>query len=172
MDYKKAVLGAASVLALTAGIQQSADASLPRTDKPVVAITAARVLASINVDPLFDLIKRTKGSLTGESIENALTKMFGIPSREQIEGFPNLLAGIVNLGVTSETAERSKNLLVAIVDSASTIDENLRVLVINQLEAGDAPIVLAESRRCLQDPRAAGCSRDPDVVGQVGGGYR
>ena len=57
MEFRKALLGAASLLALTAGGQKPADASIPPADLATPAHHNAAI--ALNGDPLFELMAKT-----------------------------------------------------------------------------------------------------------------
>src|SRR5215470_8979005 len=172
MDYKKALLGAASVLALTAGIQTSADASIPPPDKPAATESAGRIGSAVSADVLFDLTMRLKGDFSAQSVEHALIDMFAQASHEQIESFPEVLASVTTLGMTSEALQRAKGVLIGIAASASGLDSNVRDEIIAQLESEPRPMRLAERKR--RDPDRTGSigsngARDPGTTGAIGG---
>lgn len=122
--FQKSLLGMASLLALTAG-QKSAEAALPPGDKG--AATKVNVAAySAYADPLFDLMKRTNGSLKPQAVERALRQMLANPSTAQIESTPTLLAGLAGLGAPSDTVTKSKDVLIQLVSKADNIADEVR----------------------------------------------
>jgi hypothetical protein len=165
-NHKKLLVGAASVLALAAAGQTSAQASVPSFDKPVAAAQPATgfLASGTYSDPLFDLILRTKGDLASAAVENTLMEMFSNASRDKIESLPQLLSDIMALGVAPETTARIRNILVEIADSYSAIDEDIRESVIAQLNTEAGLIQVAVTNEKRRRPR------DPDVIGQTGGG--
>lgn len=187
MDYKNTLLGLTSLLALTAGTQYSADASIQRPDN-VAQTVQARSGGSVQSQALFDDLIQTKGGLTSDTMEHAIADMFSNPSREQIQNAPELLRDFAGLGLGAEAIQRLRNVLSDIVSSAENLDDELRASVVAQLNSQITPFVLAQARRgaCtpaqLRNPRLrAECDpevgqtqqrRDPDEVGPGGGGYQ
>jgi hypothetical protein len=169
VEYKKALLGAASILALTAAVETPADASVERQqDQQVVRSSRAEVAADIASDPLFELLSRTNGSVTEEAIEGAIQQIFAAPSSEQLRKLPEFLNGIATLGASANTLERAKEALLAVVASAD-INDATRESLNSRLESGTRPVQLAQVRR--RDPQSTGTTgRDPGTTGQVGGG--
>ena len=166
MDLKKAILSAASILALTSAAGKSAEAAIPANSS---AKSATKV--STEADGLFNLITRTQGSLSGNSIENALIEMFANASPEEIERVPALFANIVTLGATPEVVTRLRDVLIGLVSSTSGIEQGLRDSVIAQLELGVTSIVLAQKKTfCSTDPASSyydpNCA--PPPVGPAG----
>ena len=169
MDFKKVLLHAASILALTAGIQHSAEAAVPRDE----AATRNQgepvdIFAKSEADLLFDLMARTQGSLTSKSIEKALKDMFANPSREQVKQFPAVLAGIAALGSPDALAKAS-DVLVTLVLNLASIDSELRESVRAKLGAEYAPIVLAIRNKCYVGGREVPCNTPGAVPGPLGG---
>ena len=173
MEYRKALLGAASILALTAGVQSSADASIP-PDRPAKLAPGAKMASDIYSDPLLDVILRTNGSISSDSVEKAVAEIFVDASPEQVESFPNLLTNISTLGLPPEAVARIKDVLSEIVSSTLSFDNEARESIIAGLEAATNPIQLAQSRRrvCtdreIRTKRTANC-RDPLETGQIPG---
>ena len=167
MDYKKALLGAASVLALTAGVQGYANASIPAPDKHVKASDARRLTPSTASDAVIDFVMRTKGKFSAAKIEHTLAEMFANPSHEQIESFPEFLASISTLGLTSEASTRAREMLIGLAASAPSIDETARHALLARLNVDPRPIMLAERRpKRPKEPTATGS------FAQSGGHYR
>src|SRR6185295_13988317 len=131
-DYKKALVGAASVLALAVAGQNSANASIPRSDKPAEAAAPALGLLSSGTysDPLFDLILRTKGDLSSDAAENAVIEMFSEASRDKVEYLPQLLTDVMGLGVSPDAVARIKNALIDVVSSNSSIEDSARESIV------------------------------------------
>jgi|GEM_PF-4912145 hypothetical protein len=165
-NYKKALVGAASVLALAAAGNSAANASVPRFDKQAeTTAPAAGLLSSGSYsDPLFDLILRTKGDLSSEAAESTLIEMFSGASGDKVEHLPQLLTDVMALGVTPDTVARIKNALIDVVASNSSIEDGLRESVIAELGADAKLIQVAQTNERRKRPR------DPDIVGQTGGG--
>ena len=155
MDLRKALLGAASLLALTAASHESANAALSPVENSARSTASNPITAQ--ADPVFELLSRTNGSLTGPAVENALLAMFGDPSRAQVEMLPNLLASLSGFGASSEVITSAKQTLVDILSSAR-VDDRTRDAVLDQIEAVPSGFKLA------QRPKK---KRDPDEVGQV-----
>jgi len=193
MDYKKALLGVASLLALTAGMQDPASARdiRFRFADDTQAAPAQKSIGGVQSEVLLDLLMRTNGALSTDAIENALVDMFSNPSREQIESTPELLRDFAGLGLSAEGIQRLRDVLGEIVASAEHLDDTLRTSVVTQLNSEMKSFVFAQARRkaCtpaqLRNPRLrAECDpgevgqtrgRNPNEIGQVGqlgGGYR
>lgn len=165
MEYKKALLGAASILALTAAVENPADASIARnaSQESAKSVRTAEVAPDLYSDPLFDLLARTNGSTAADVVEKAIVDMFGNAGAEKVTAFPEFLASLATLGAGSDAMERARETLIGIVASVELGDEP-RQSLIARLEGGAQPVVLAQDRR----------RRDPDTTGQVGpggGGY-
>ena len=175
MEYRKSLIGAASVLALSVGMNQGADASALQPQGDVKVPIARDVTSGALSDPLLDLIVRTQGSFTEEAVQAALSSMYADPAQVDIERIPDLLNNIAALGIAPNVFEASKQTLVDIVSSAQA-DELMKADVIAQLENGAGFVQLAQQeeilrRRGRRDPNVIGqTGRDPSVVGQVGGG--
>ena len=165
VEYKKALLGAASILALTAAVENPAEASISRgaPQESTKTVRMAEVASDLYSDPLFELLARTNGSVTGDVLENAISEMFSNPSVEKVSGFPEFLSGIATLGAAPDAMERAKETLIAII-AASDLNDEARDALIARMEASTRPVLLAQVNR----------RRDPDTTGQVGpggGGY-
>jgi hypothetical protein len=176
MEYRKSLIGAASVLALAVGMNQSADASALQPPGVVKAPIARDMTSGSLSDPLLELIVRTQGTFTEEAVQAALTSMYADPAQIDIARIPDLLNNIAALGIAPNVFEASKQTLVDIVSSAEA-DELLKADVVAQLENGAGFIQLAQTtqeeilrRRGRRDPAVVGQTRDPGVTGQVGGG--
>jgi hypothetical protein len=191
MDYKNALLGGvAGLLALTAGMQEPANAAIQRPDT-LTQTVQSRSVGGGQSEAFLDLLMRTNGSLSSDAIEDALAEMYSNPSREQVQNAPGLLRDFAGLGFGAEGIQRLRDVLGDIVSSAENLDAELRASVVAQLDSEVTPFVFAQARRrdCtpaqLRDPRRrAECDpaevgatpRDPREIGQsgpgVGGGYR
>lgn len=175
MEYRKSLIGAASVLALSVGLNQGANASALQSQGEVKAPVARDITSAGLSDPLLDLIVRTQGSFTEEAVQAALTSMYADPAQVDIERIPDLLNNIAALGIAPNVFEASKQTLVDIVSSAQA-DELLKADIIAQLDNGAGFVQLAQQeeilrRRGRRDPNVIGqTGRDPSIVGQVGGG--
>jgi len=176
MEYRKSLIGAASVLGLAVGMNQSADASALQPPGVVKAPIARDMTSGSLSDPLLELIVRTQGTFTEETVQAALTSMYADPAQIDIARIPDLLNNIAALGIAPNVFEASKQTLVDIVSSAEA-DELLKADVVAQLENGAGLIQLAQTtqeeilrRRGRRDPSVIGQTRDPGVTGQVGGG--
>ena len=185
MEYKKTLLGAASLLALTAAASAApADATVSRQQdqRNVQSARVAEVPTDLTSDPLFELIARTGGALTVEAIEKAIPQMFVNATADQLRQTPEILNSLASLGVSASTLERAKEILMALVASAQVTDE-MRASITSRLQADPRAVQLAQQRpRC--DPRtgrlvngrceplATGSTRDrdPNSTGQVPGG--
>jgi hypothetical protein len=173
MEYRKSLIGAASILALSVG---SANASITQQPSGDVQAPQARDLTSASFsDPLLELIVRTQGAFTEEAVRSALAAMYADPAQTDIKQIPDLLNNIATLGLAPNVIEASKQTLVDIVSSAEA-DELLKADIVARLENGVGLVQLADGqeeilrRRGRRNPAAVGQTRDPSVVGQVGGG--
>ena len=181
MEYRKSLIGAASILALSVGINQNADASVSQPLGEVKVPLARDITAASLADPLLELIVRTKGSFTEDAVRSALNSIYADPVKIEIDRMPELLNNIAALGVALNVFEVSKQTLVDIVSSAA-VDELVKAQVLGQLEHGAGLIQLAQNkptqeeilrRRGRRDPAEVGQTttpRSPGSVGQVGGG--
>lgn len=174
MEFRKSLLKAASVLALTAAAgQNSADAAISPVDP--AAATKPTVASVTHADPLFALMERTNGSLAAGPVENALRDMYSDPSPAQTEGIPNLLMSLAGLGASSDVLSKSRDVLIELISENSKLDESLRDSVLTDLEESVSGFKLAQAQRrlrpCtreeLQDSRRRGRICDPDEVGQT-----
>ena len=164
MEYKKALLGAASILALTAAVENSAEASISRgaPQESAKTVRMAEVASDLYSDPLFELLARTNGSVSADVLENAIAEMFSKPSADKVSGFPEFLNSIATLGAAPDAMDRAKEALIGII-AVSELNDEARDALIARMEAGTRPVLLAQVNR-----------RDPDTTGQVGpggGGY-
>jgi hypothetical protein len=186
VEYKKTLLGAASILALTAAASTPADATVSRQQdqQNVHSTRVAEVPADLTSDPLFELLARTNGSVTAEAVESAIPQMFANASADQLARVPEFLSSIATLGASTATLDRAKEALVAVLASADVTDE-IRDSIKGRLEAGLRPVQVAQRTKC--DPRTGrlrngrceplgtgstrrGGDRDPTTTGQVPGG--
>lgn len=176
MEYRKSLIGAASILALSVGMNQDANASVQSVQSRAdakVPLTRDLTAASL-FDPLLELIVRTQGFFTEEAVPAALASMYAQAGERDIEGMPELLTNIAHLGVPSDVVAAAKAVLIDIV-SAAEAGEILKADIVAQLEIGDSLIQLAQStrsarERCVRDPntgRLRCTGRDPDEVGQT-----
>jgi len=167
-NYKKALLGAASVLALTATGQNPANASIPRFEPRAEATQPAKGLLSSSStysDPLFDLILQTKGDLSSGAVESTLIEMFSGASRDKVENLPQLLTDVMALGVAPDAAARIKNVLIDLVSSNLSIEDSVRESVVAKLGVEASLIQIAQ-----QTNERRKRPRDPDIIGQTPGG--
>ena len=188
MGYKKTLLGVASLVALTAGMQEPANASPQRADQAAQPRATVRTVES---EAFLDLLMRSQGRLSSDAIESAIVEAFSNPTPDQIQNAPELLRDFVALGLTAEGIQRLRDVLGEIVSSAENLDDALRTSVISELNSEVTPFVLAQARRraCTKaqlrnpklrsqcDPKEVGQTRSPREVGQtgapgVGGGYQ
>lgn len=158
MGLRKALLKAASILALTAGSQGSADAAISPEYSPTTA--RSPVSSPDYSDSIFDLLAHTNGSLSADAVETAMRAMFRDPSTARIESFPRLLTNLAGLGAGTEVLARSKSVLAEIVSSSQAVEEDLRESVLQAIEVGPSTYKLAQAKKKR---------RDPDEVGQVPG---
>jgi hypothetical protein len=173
MDIKKALLRAASVLALTAAAGQPAEAATTADPSEESASKVATTEAGL----LFELLSRTQGSLSADSIEDALPKMFANASLGEIERLPALYRDVISLGVNPETVERLREVLTRLV-STFVAEEALQRSVIEQLGLAQASITLAQNRKlCSTDPSSPDYDPNcpptpsaPGTPGHLGGG--
>ena len=178
MEYRKSLIGAASILALSIGMSQNADASVAPALGEVNVPLARDITSDYLADPLLELIVRTQGSFTEEAIRSALTSMYADATQAEIDRLPELLNNIATLGIAPNVFEVSKQTLIDIVSSAA-MDDLAQKQLVAQLEHGTGLIQLAQSRtpqeeilrrRGRRDPAQVGQTRDPGAVGQIGGG--
>lgn len=159
MDYRKKILGAASILALATGVQAPAQASAQvgsiENSSPKSSVPR---IATMGSEHVFDLLVRSKGDLSASSIEKNLLDMFAEAKSEQVVTFPAFMKEISKLGLTSDASAKAREILSEIVVTA-TIDEDQKSSITEEISNGLKPMQLAQRR-----------TRDPDVVGQVGGG--
>ena len=158
MEYKKGLLGAASLLALSVGFSQPTQAAL-RAETPTKAASAGAQTPVAFGDPLLTLITRTSGSLSPELVEDVVIEMFSNPANQHPEELLRLFSGLDDLGVPSASIATIKRALADIV-SSSDLDEAARQSALAVLETTPSAIRLAQTRR----------PRDPSIIGQVGGG--
>src|SRR5690242_9641443 len=143
MEYRKTLIGAASILALSVGLNQVAEAAAPQQQAEAKIPVGRDVTSASLADPLLELISRTQGSFTEEAVQSALTSMYGDASEDQIRRMPELLNNIAGLGLGSSVLEVSRQTLIDIAVSAdSAVDEALRADVVAQLEEGAGSIKL------------------------------
>jgi hypothetical protein len=155
VELRKALLRAASVLALTAATQSPANAAISPEDNN--GSLKAPVSTQAKSDPLLELLSRTNGSLATAAVESALATMFSDPSAEQVKSFPGFLFGLADLGAPQDVLAATRVVLEKIIASSS-LDDDLRQSLLSQLEAGTGPFKLAQRAKK---------KRDPDEVGQV-----
>jgi Chaperone of endosialidase len=161
MEFRKTLLGAASILALTAGVQQPAEASIPPTDLVGTGITHQGVAIASQGDPLFALMARTRGSLQPHVVEQALRDMFANPTKTVVDVIPNVLSGLAGLGASAETISRARDALIEIVSNAPDVSNDVREALLSSLQqAKPASFKIAQLRH----------HRIPQEIGQVGGG--
>lgn len=156
MTSKKVILGAASVLALTAATA-TANASIQRQEAQQPDPRQQQAV-DIKSDDLFDLVMRVQGSLEPDYVESALKDMFGELTQAQADGLPELLTNLARLGASAETIARAQEILIGLV--SSKLDGAIAQGVVEDLKRGPATVKLAQNRR----------GRDPATTGQVGGG--
>jgi hypothetical protein len=172
MEYRKSLIGAASILALSVG---SANASITQPSGEVQVPQAQDLTAASFSDPLLELIVRTQGAFTEEAVRSALASMYADPAQIDLQQIPDLLNNLATLGLAPNVIEASKQTLVDIVSSAEA-DELLKADIVARLENGIGIVQLADGqaeilrRRGRRDPVVGQTQRDPTVVGQVGGG--
>jgi endosialidase-like protein len=160
--FRKALLGAASLLALNATGQKSADAAITPNDTAKTADTG--VPSAANADPLFELMTRTNGSFKQEAIESALREMLAEPSPAQAEAMPMLLAGLSGLGAPSDVVARSRDVLIELVSSASNISDDVIEKALSELDKpGVFKLAAADDEKKRRRRR-----REPEEIGQVG----
>jgi len=178
MEYRKSLIGAASILALSIGMSQNADASVAPALGEVNVPLARDITSDYLADPLLELMVRTQGSFTEEAIRSALTSMYADATQAEMDRLPELLNNIATLGIAPNLFEVSKQTLIDIVSSAA-MDDLAQEQLVAQLEHGTGLIQLAQSRttqeeilrrRGRRDPAQVGQTRDPGSVGQIGGG--
>lgn len=125
----KALLGAASLLALTATGQKSADAAIPPSD------TAGKISTSAAYeDPLFELMSRTNGSLEARAIERAVRDMLANPSSAQVEAAPTLLASLSGMGVSPQVVTKTREVLAELVSSAPNVNDDAKNKALSELQ--------------------------------------
>jgi Chaperone of endosialidase len=160
--YRKALLGAAGLLALTASGEKSANAAIPPDDATTKVDKVSKAAGySAYADPLFELMKRTNGSFGKTVVESALREMLADPAPAQVEAMPMLLAGLERLGAPSDVVTRSRDVLIELVSNASNIGDDLKDSTetkLHQGHAGNVKLAAVHRRR----------KRIPDEVGQVG----
>src|SRR5215208_7070987 len=140
MDYKNALLGGvAGLLALTAGVQDPANASTQRAEKLTQTAQLQRSIGGVESEAFLDLLMRTNGGISTDAIENALGDMFSNASSEQIQSAPGLLRDVAGLGLGAEGIQRLRDVLGEIVSSTENLDDDLRASVLAQLNAEVTP---------------------------------
>jgi len=161
MNYKKTVLGAASVLALLAGTTAPAGAAIDPGRDPAASAQQA--------DPLFAFIASAQG---GNDVESAINELFGNASKEQIERFPEFLSGVYGLGLSADAVQRTREALIEIASSSSELDESTRQLVVAAVEEERCTAELAAEGKCrAREPETTGSNgREPDTTGSIGAG--
>jgi hypothetical protein len=174
--YRKALLGAAGLIALTASGQKPADAAVPPDEANKILEKAAAVSAGHQAygDPLFELMARTKGSFEQSAVDSALTEMLANPSPEQVEQIPNLIAGLSGLGASSDVVAKSRNLLVQLVSNAANISDDVKEATLTELQQEQADTfqpAQAGTFKLAQDDEALRRRKklEEGQVGQTGG---
>lgn len=158
MNYRKSVLGAASVFALLAGTAAPSSAAID-LGRGSAADAQTTQASDIQADPLFAFIVAAQG---GSNAENAIHELFGNASKDQIERFPEFLAGVHGLGLSADATQKSREALVEIASSSSDLDESTRQLVVAQLEKARCTTELAAQGKCRE--------REPRTTGSIGAG--
>src|SRR5258706_9163933 len=157
MNYKNAILGAASVLAILAG-SSAANASVTPDSTAAATQTAT---AGHQSDPLFAVIALTK---QGDDAGTAVSNVFEHASAEQIGNFPLVLAGLNAMGLSKHDLDESKVALMEIVNNSSAIDDQTRADVTAALNAEVKQIQLAQNDQGNLEKRL---HRDPETTGSV-----
>jgi endosialidase-like protein len=170
--FRKALLGAASLLALTASGQKSADAAISPADtfkdKDTVdtgAKSAAFAGYAAYADPIYDLMKRTNGSLEPQAVESALREMLAIPSPAQVEEIPTLLASLSGLGAPSNVIARSRDVLIELVSKAPNISGDVIDTALSELQQGQPGVF---KMAAVDDKHKRRRRRRPDELGDTG----
>lgn len=172
---RKALLGAAGILALTASGQKSADAAITPDDMSKPAGTAAKLAGTTHHgDPLFELMAHTNGSFQQAAIETGLRAMLANPSAAQLETVPALVDGLAGLGAPANIVARSRELLIELVSNASNVDDDAKSAALDQLQQakeGTFKLAKEDHHRRRRRPNEVGevGGRAPDEIGQTGG---
>jgi hypothetical protein len=172
MEFRKALLKAAGLLALTAAgtaTNSGTTSAALAPEKDALTVTETSVSSPAFSDPLFDLMSRTNGSFTEASLANGLQHIFNNPTAEHLDAIPNLLANLAGLGVPADTLSSAREVLSDIVASAQNVDEEVRDAALATIKEGTGTFKLAQNRQKdrKRDPDEIGQVRDPDEVGQV-----
>jgi hypothetical protein len=139
VEYRKLLLGAASVLAVSSG---PAAASLgptelsPSSDQHVLATGTA------SADPLLDLVIGTKGVFTVQTVEEAVGTMYTHLSTRDARSMPGLLVDLIGLGVSSDVVDGARRALVTRI-SESSLPRDVKVETIERLGAATLEVKLA-----------------------------
>jgi hypothetical protein len=160
--FRKALLGAASLLALTASGQKSAEAAISPSDMTGGDASAAGYPAY--ADPLFQLMKHTNGSFAPQAVDSALREMFVNPSPTQVRAIPTLLTSLAELGAPSDVIETSRNVLIDLITNAQNINVEVAETVLHELQQakpGSFKLAASDNNRRR---------RRPPEIGQVPGG--
>jgi hypothetical protein len=116
VEYRKLLLGAASVLAVSSG---PAAASLGPTDLSPPSDQHVLAAGIASADPLLDLVIGAKGVFTVETVEDVVGTMYLHPSPRDARSMPGLLSDLVGLGVSSDVVDGARRALVARISESS-----------------------------------------------------
>jgi hypothetical protein len=158
--YKKVILGAASVFALTAAAG-TANASFHSDQQRTAASSVSQPL-NIREDAIFDVLNLSNGSLEADVIERVLSEMFQELTPDQAKGFPELLNNLAKLGAPAETLTRAQKTLIALLSAEQGMDGSAEIIA--ELQDGPAVVQLAQNQNRNRRPR------DPDRPGSIGQG--
>ena len=165
--FRKALLGAASLIALTATGQKSADAAISPSDPNGTGDQHTASNFPAYADPLFEFMTRTNGTFDRQAIESALREMFTDPSPAQINLLPTLLLNLHELGASPNIIALSRELMVELVSKSSKITHTEMETALDELELAQPGVFKLAAAD--DDKRRRRRRRDPEEVGQVGG---
>jgi hypothetical protein len=157
-ENRKKVLGTVSAAALAAGLGGAAMAAVP-TDQAAQA-PAARQAADATVragDPFVELMLRSGGTLTADSVAGTLRAMYPQLSEAQALELPALIRSLRNLGLGSAVETAATDTLLDLLAGAGlTLDDRRLEELAAALTAEPAEYRLAK----VQDNPGTGRASD------------
>jgi hypothetical protein len=119
--FTKKLLSGVSALAIAVGLGGTASASVSRDLDPAADVQENRIGVDVTQrgDPVIELMRRSGGQITAESVKTFLPTIFTPMTRDSAEALPEVMRNIRRMGLGSEVQEAALRTMSDLIAEAA-----------------------------------------------------